>query len=125
MLDILMYWVGWLLFVAGQAQNSINSPSNSLNGFAGFKKWLGLHWYTLVLRGFFSAIGEGAIQHFVIAKVEPLLQPYGFSLAVWGMAGIAGFAANTLLYQTFGLLGNKVPWLRVEVPMLAPPTAGQ
>jgi hypothetical protein len=119
MLDILMYWIGWLLFVLGQAQNSVSSSSNNLSGIQG---WLRLHWYTLLLRAFFSVIGEVGIQHFVLTKIGPLLAAQGLTIAAWGIAGVSGFAANTLLYQAFGLLGNKIPWLRVEVPALAPPT---
>ncbi len=125
MLTIIMYWVGWLLFVLGQAQNSLNSPSNRLEGFAGFRTWLVLHWYTLALRAFFSAIGEVAIQHFVMARIAPLLAAQGLSIAAWGAAGISGFAANTVLYQAFGLLGSKIPWLRVDVPTLVPSQAAR
>ena len=117
----LWYWGGWLLFVMGQAQNSINSPSNGLEGWVGFKRWLSLHWYTLLLRLFFCAIGEAALTHWVFAKVNPLLIDHGLSIAAWGFAGISGFFANTALYQVFGIAGQKIPWLRVDVPQLAPP----
>ena len=120
-MNIFMYWAGWTLFVLGQAQNSINSPSNGLAGAAGLRQWFKLHWYTLLLRAFFSFIGEAALQHWVIAQLSPILAEHGLIIAAWGMAGISGFAANTLLYQVFGLLGQKIPWLRVDVPSLAPP----
>lgn len=120
-MNYFMYWIGWLLFVLGQAQNSLNSPSNGLEGLAGLRRWFQLHWYTLLLRAFFSFIGEAALSHWVFAKVNPLMIEHGFSIAAWGMAGISGFFANTLLYQAFGIAGQKIPWLRVDVPQLAPP----
>ena len=118
----LMYWLGWLLFVIGQAQNSLLSPSNNLQGWAGLKRWLQLHWYTLLLRAFFCFIAEAALSHWVFLKAQPLLVEHGLSVAAWGMDGISGFASNTLLYQVFGWLGQKIPWLRVDVPSIAPPT---
>jgi len=120
-MNYVMYWAGWVLFVLGQAQNSVLSPSNGLEGTAGIRRWFQLHWYTLILRAFLSLIGEQAINHFVISKVEPLLQPFGLELAVWGFAGLSGLAANTLLYMAFGIAGQKFPGLRVEMPALAPP----
>lgn len=120
-MNLFMYWAGWTLFVLGQAQNSINSPSNNLSGAEGLRKWFQLHWYTLLLRAFFSLIGEVAIQHWVGAQIQPILADHGLVIAAWGMAGISGFAANTVLYQIFGLLGQKIAWLRVDVPSLVPP----
>jgi len=121
MTNFCWYWFGWLLFVVGQAQNSINSPSNGLEGWAGFKRWLGMHWYTLLLRCFFCAIGQAALTHWIFSKINPLLTEHGFLVAAWGIAGISGFFANTLLYQVFGIAGQRIPWLRVDVPQLAPP----
>jgi hypothetical protein len=113
MTEILIYAAGWLLFVAAQAQNSVSSSSNGLRGWGGFAQWLKHQAVNLITRAFFSAIFYGYIIHVVCAKIQAA------GLAVTGVAcaGVAGYAANAVLYQAFGLL----PWLRVEIPDLAPP----
>lgn len=112
-LSISLYIVGWLVFVIGQAHNSIQSNSNGLTGGAGWKQWLKLQLTNLMTRAFFCAIFYG----YLVQTVSSKLQAVGLSLEASTVAGFAGYASNALLYQIFGLL----PWLRVEVPDLAPP----
>ena len=113
-LAVLVYAFGWLLFVAAQAQNSVRSTANGLSGWAGFRQWLKLQAVNLVTRAFFSTIFYG----YIIQWVSDKLKAVGLGAIGIGIAGTAGYAANALLYQIFGLL----PWLRVEVQDLAPPT---
>lgn len=116
--NIVLFVIGWLLFVAIQAQNSIRSKSNGLSsGFAGLKQWLDLHWLTLAYRAFFSGLFYGFIVHTTTEK----LQAIGFPVTSYMIAGIGGWSANGLLYQIFGL----IPGLRVEVADLAPPPNAQ
>jgi hypothetical protein len=114
MLNVTIYVVGWLLYVAAQAKNSISSNSNSLSGWVGFKLWLRAHSVNLATRAFFSALAYGFIIHDVATKIQAV----GFSITSTTIAGVAGYAANALLYQFFGLF----PGLRVEVSDLAPPS---
>jgi hypothetical protein len=111
---MLIYTLGWLLFVFAQAQNSVRSNSNGLTGWPGLLKWLKLQAVNLATRAFFSALFYTYVVQFVTGK----LQAAGLALHSTAVAGVAGYAANALLYQAFGLL----PWLRVEVHDLAPPT---
>lgn len=112
--NIVLFWIGWLLFVAGQAQNSIASKTNGLpTGLAGMKIWLRAHAVDLARRAFFSGLAYG----FLIYTVSSKLQALGFTISAHSIAGVAGFSANNLLYQFFGLF----PGLRVEVADLAPP----
>jgi len=112
-LKALIFGAGWLLFVLAQAQNSIRSTANGLVGWAGFTHWLRLQAVNLLTRAFFS----GLFYSFIIQSVTTKLQAVGFAITSTAIAGVAGYSANALLYQAFGLL----PWLRVEVPDLAPP----
>jgi len=114
----MLYAVGWLLYVAAQAQNSVTSKSNGLpSGWAGIKVWLRAHAVNLATRGFFSGLAYGFIVHSFAAKI----QSDGFAIGAPAIAGCAGYAANALLYQFFGLF----PGLRVEVSDLAPPPNAQ
>jgi hypothetical protein len=113
MLNVLVFCLGWLIFVLSQAQNSIRSSTNGLQGKAGWVQWLKLHAIDLIIRAFFSALGYG----FILNQVSQKLAAVGFSFTATTIAGLGGFGANALLYQLFGL----VPWLRVEVGELAPP----
>lgn len=113
MREILIFAAGWLLFVAAQAQNSVRSTANGLNGWAGLKQWLRLQAVNLFTRAFFSALFCRWITQFVTTKI----QAAGLVITGSAVSGVAGYAANALLYQAFGLL----PWLRIEVQDLAPP----
>ena len=113
-LQILLFVLGWLLFVTAQAYNSVRSTANGLTGWAGFMAWLRLQAVNLLTRAFFSGLFYAWVMQFVTAKI----QAAGLSLHAAEIAGVSGYAANALLYQAFGLL----PFLRVEVQDLAPPT---
>ena len=113
MIDALIFALGWLLFVLAQAQNSIRSDSNNLSGKAGWLHWFQMHGVELAFRAFVSALLYGYIVHTVAAKIEGV----GLQLTGTSIAGFGGIAANSVLYQFFGL----IPWLRVEVGNLAPP----
>jgi len=108
-----LFALGWLIFVIGQAHNSVASTANTLKGWPGYVTWLRAQFANLITRAFFSAIFGGYIVQTVSAK----LISAGLSLHAVAVAGLAGYAANALLYQLFGM----VPWLRVEVSELAPP----
>lgn len=112
-MKIAVFIAGWVLFVVAQAQNSIRSTANGLSGWAGFKQWLRLQAVNLATRAFFSGLFYGFIVQFITTK----LQAAGFAITSTSIAGVAGYSANALLYQAFGLL----PWMRVEVSDLAPP----
>jgi hypothetical protein len=113
-LNVTVYIIGWLLFVAAQAHNSVLSKTNSLEGWPGYKCWLQIHAVELAIRGFFSALGYGFIVHSVAGTVENI----GFHLTATAFAGVGGFSANTLCYQFIGLF----PGLRAEVANAAPPS---
>lgn len=112
-LQIVVFSLGWILFVLAQAQNSVHSTANGLTGWSGFRRWLELQALNLATRAFFSALFYG----FIVNSVTGKIQGAGLSLTSTTIAGVAGYAANALLYQIFGL----VPWLRVEIPDLEPP----
>lgn len=112
-MKIVLFILGWVLFVLAQAQNSVQSTANGLSGWAGFWKWLKMQAVNLATRAFFSGLFYGYLVQVVTTKI----QAAGLAIAGASIAGIAGYSANALLYQLFGLL----PWLRVEVPELAPP----
>ena len=112
-LNIVLYAIGWLLYVAAQAQNSIKSKTNGLAGWSGIKLWLRSQTVNLLTRAFFSALAYGFVIHTVAVRV----QSAGFPVTSTMIAGVGGYAANTMLYQLFGYF----PWLRVEVSDLAPP----
>lgn len=114
MTEVLVFALGWALFVIAQAQNSVRSTANGLSGWAGFRQWLRLQAVNLMTRAFFSSLFYSYVVHLVTSKI----QAAGMALTGTSVAGIAGYAANALLYQLFGLL----PWLRVEVQDLAPPS---
>jgi len=119
MLKILLYSVGWLLFVWAQAQNSILSTANGLSGWTGFKKWLRMQSVNLATRAFFSALLYG----FVVQRITQLIASAGLALTGVAVAGLAGYAANTVMYQGLGLMAKVIPGLRVEVQDLVPPSA--
>jgi uncharacterized membrane protein YeaQ/YmgE (transglycosylase-associated protein family) len=114
---VLIYSAGWILFVAAQAYNSVRSSANGLYGWEGYLRWLKLQAVNLATRVFFCAILFGWVMQLVTSKI----QTAGLGLESNAIAGIAGYAANALLYQAFGLL----PFLRVEVQDLAPPPNAQ
>jgi hypothetical protein len=114
-IQIVLFSLGWILFVLAQAQNSVRSTTNGLHGWNGFGRWLELQALNLATRAFFSALFFG----FIVNSVTSKIQAVGLSVTSTTIAGIAGYAANALLYQIFGL----VPWLRVEIPDLEPPAA--
>jgi hypothetical protein len=114
MLNILVYWTAWILFVGAQAQNSVTSKTNGLPaGWAGIKIWLIAHAMNLVNRAFWSAVACGFFIHYVATKVAAA----GLPITTTTIAAVAGYCANGLLYQFFGLF----PGLRVEVADFAPP----
>jgi hypothetical protein len=116
-INIIVYSLGWILFVAAQAQNSIASKSNSLQGAAGLKTWLKAQAVNLATRAFFSGIAYGFIIHTIATKMTSV----GFPISAVAIAGVGGYSANAMLYQFFGYF----PFLRVEVPDLAPPPNSQ
>jgi hypothetical protein len=111
-IDVVVFTLGWILFVLAQAQNSVKSKTN---GLTSLNEWFRMHAVNLATRAFFSALAYGFIVHTIAAKVEAV----GLALTATTIAGIGGYSANALLYQFFGYL----PWLRVEVADLAPATA--
>lgn len=118
LVNVLMYLIGWVLYVAAQAQNSAKSKTNGLpSGFEGIKVWLRLHLVNLATRAFFSGLAYGFLVHTIAIKIQNV----GMPLTSTTIAGVAGYSANALLYQFFGLF----PGLRVEVSDLAPPPNSQ
>lgn len=113
-MNAVVFGLGWLIFVLAQAQNSVISKTNGVNGI---HQWIALHGVNLITRAFFSALGYGFIVHTVTKQAQAL----GFPLTATTIAGVGGWAANGLLYQFFGLF----PFLRVEVADLAPPPPPQ
>jgi hypothetical protein len=109
---IIVYAFSWLVFVFGQAHNSIMSNSNGLTGWDGIKTWLKFQAANLAYRALFSA----AFAAWIISTVTAKLQAVGMEISGLSVAAISGFSANSLLYLAFGY----VPWLRVEIPDLAP-----
>jgi hypothetical protein len=118
MLQIIVYWLAWTLFVAGQAQNSVASKTNGLAaGWPGIREWLVMHAVNLANRAFWSAVACGFFIHYVAQKV----QGTGLPITATMIAAVAGYCANGLLYQFFGLF----PGMRVEVADLSPPANAQ
>lgn len=114
MLQIIVYWIAWALFVAAQAQNSVTSKTNGLApGWLGILAWLKMHAVNLANRAFWSAVACGFFIHYVAQKV----QSTGLPITATMIAAVAGYCANGLLYQFFGLF----PGMRVEVADLSPP----
>jgi hypothetical protein len=111
--NIVLFIMGWALFVAGQAQNSIRSKTNGLPpGFAGLHQWLSFNVVNLAQRAFWSGLFYGFIVHATVARLEAA----GFPITSYMAAGMGGWFANGALYQIFGLLGK-----REEVSDFAPP----
>jgi hypothetical protein len=118
MLSAAVYIIGFILFVAAQAQNSAASKTNGLAaGWPGIVEWLKMHAVNLATRAFFAGLGYGFIVHTIASHVESA----GFPVTSTTIAGVAGYSANALLYQFFGLF----PGLRVEVADLSPPANAQ
>lgn len=116
--NITLYLMGWVLFVAVQAQNSVQSKTNGLSsGIGGLQQWLAMHMVNLAQRAFFCGLFYGFIVHTIGIK----LQAAGFPITSYMTAGIGGWASNAMLYQIFGL----IPGLRIEVAELAPPPNAQ
>jgi hypothetical protein len=111
-MNAIVFALGWVIFVLGQAQNSVISKTN---GVTGIRQWIRLHAVNLITRAFFSTLAYGFIVHTVTAKAQAL----GFQFTATTIAGVGGWAANGLLYQFFGFF----PGLRVEVADLAPAAA--
>jgi len=114
--NIVLYVMGWGLFVAMQAQNSIRSSSNGLDGVEGWKSWMRFHLIDLMVRGFFSGLFYGFIVHTATLK----LQAAGFPVTSYMIAGFGGWSANGLVYQICGVLG-----IRVEMGEKVPPANAQ
>jgi hypothetical protein len=119
MLNVSMFVVGWLLFLLAQMQNSVRSTSNGLDGLTGMKKWFRLQAVNILTRAFFSAALYPTLLKAALDKLDGPLHSAGLSIAAWGLAGFAGYMANTAMFQIFGL----IPGLRVEIPALVPPAA--
>jgi hypothetical protein len=118
--NILLYLIGWTLFIAGQAQNSIRSKSNGLpSGFEGLKQWLDFQWLDIAHRAFWSGLFYGVI----VQKTTALLQSVGFPVTSYIIAGIGGYTANAAVYQILGLI--PIPGLRKEVADFVPPANAQ
>ena len=111
-LNILVYTIGWLIFVLAQARNSVMSNTNGLDGWAGFKQWFEVQWTNLLVRAFFS----GVFATYIIQQVATKVQDAGLGLHALEIAALGGFAANALLYQILGWTG-----LRAEVSKFVPP----
>src|ERR1700674_5602380 len=116
--NILMFCVGWLVFLLGQMQNSVRSSSNGLAvGWSGMNKWLQFQYINIITRAFVTAVLYPALIQSALTKMNAPMQAAGFGVQAWGLAGLAGYSANTLLNQLAGL----IPALRIEIPQLAPP----
>lgn len=117
-LNVVLFSIGWILYVAAQAQNSVASKTNGLpQGWPGIKVWLQKHAVNLATRAFFSGLAYGFLVHTTAAKI----QAAGFPVSAHAIAGVAGYAANSGLYQFLGWF----PSLRVEVADFAPPPNSQ
>ena len=104
--NVVLYVMGWALFVAGQAQNSIRSKSNGLpSGFSGFRQWLDFYWLDLAHRAFWSGLFYGVIVH----KTTATLQAVGFPVTSYMIAGIGGWSANAGVYQDPRLAAHSWP----------------
>jgi hypothetical protein len=112
--NIVLYLMGWSLFVALQAQNSIRSKSNGLtDNFDGWRTWLRFHLLDLMLRGFVC----GLIYRVAVYTTAAKLQALGVQgMTTFTVAGMAGWTANGLVYQILGVLGY-----RVEIGEKVPP----
>jgi hypothetical protein len=118
MINVVVYAIGWLLYVAAQAQNSVASKTNGLQlGLGGIKDWLRSHAVNLMTRAFFSALAYGFCVHAIAENIHAV----GFFITSTAIAGVSGYSVNAMLYQFFGFF----PGLRVEVADLAPPPSSQ
>jgi hypothetical protein len=103
--NAILYIMGWSLFVAGQAQNSIRSPSNGLtDDFEGWKCWMRTHFLDLANRAFWSGLFYG----FIVYSATGKMQAIGFPVTSYMAAGVGGYTANVFIYQVFGVLGYRV-----------------
>ena len=116
MLNAFVYAFFWLLFVAAQAQNSIRSTSNNLDGWSGFKRWLTFQSVNLATRASFCTVLYSTIVGTTASKVSSV----GLTITATAIAAFAGYGSNAMLYQIFGY----IPWLRVEIHDLAPAAPG-
>jgi hypothetical protein len=116
LLNLSCYLLGWLLFALLQAQNSVRSTANGLEGWRGLNWWAKLQGVNLFIRAGASAVFYPVAVQSMTAKVAAA----GFALSAAGVCALAGFTSNGMLYQFFGF----VPQLRVEVQDLAPPKNG-
>ncbi len=116
MVNAFVFGFFWLLFVAAQAQNSIRSTSNNLDGWSGFKRWLSFQAVNLATRASFCTVLYSTLVGSTAAKVSAV----GLPFTATAIAAFAGYAANAMLYQVFGY----IPWLRVEIHDLAPAAPG-
>jgi hypothetical protein len=116
-LNVSIYFIGWLVFLQLQMENSIKSTSNGLgSNWAGRAKWLKVQSSAIIARGFLCIVLYLPLVQLVTNRVGPVLERAGLSNYVWGYAGLAGFFASVLVYQVLGW----VPNLRKEIPELAP-----
>jgi hypothetical protein len=112
-LNGLWYALGFLVFVFGQAHNSLQSKSNALSGWSGYKAWFSAQAANLATRALFAFAGYS----YAVQKITENVQAHGLLMTGAGLAAIAGFAGNGLLYQVFGALG----FMRVETADIVPP----
>lgn len=118
--NVILFIMGWILFVAGQAQNSVRSKTNGLpEGFEGFRQWLDIHWLDLAHRAFWCGLFYGLI----VTKTTATLQAVGLPVTSYMVAGVGGWSANSAIYQILGLL--PFPGLRKEVADVVPPANSQ
>lgn len=120
--NIILYVMGWTLYVAGQAQNSIRSSSNGLDGFEGWRIWLRFHLIELANRAFWSGLLYGASVVYATQKLQPVISTFAPLLTVttYMAAGAGGYFASAVVYQASGLLG-----FRVEMGEKVPPANAQ
>src|SRR5678815_349321 len=100
---LLMYVLGVVIQILLEAQNSIKSPTNSVRGIV---EYLELQGVRLLARLFFSLVLYTAI----MAMTEKAIAAAGFTLPIWGLAGLAGYASSGFVRQISGL----IPSFRVE-----------
>lgn len=113
-LNVVLFALGWLLFMLAQAQNSVLSKSNGLPpGWPGIAQYLKVQAINLGIR----ALVSGAFYPVIVQNVTSKLTGAGFTLHSAGVAAVSGLAANAIVYQASGLL----PWLRTEVSNAVPP----
>jgi hypothetical protein len=116
MLGVAVYVIGWLLFVAAQAQNSVRSIANSLEGWPGVITWLKFQAVNLATRAFFCSV----LYPVFVNDVRSRIQAAGLVFTSVTISAFAGYGSNAMFYQMLGYL----PFFRVEISSLAPPSAG-